>query len=197
VEELGNKLLGCFECKVIGRGQASQWGGDEAPIRVQIQLQHQMAVTGLSYGWIFGLNGTETYSYRYDCNDNFIAKLYVAVDEFWDRVKTKRPPAASGQTCDHAVLRALHPNDNGQTVKLPYSFEVVYNDLVEAKRIQSAAKESRDKFEIKMKEALGDNTFGLLPDGRSVSWKTSTSHYKAKEAYEQTKRTFRMHKQKG
>ena len=187
--------FGVLEMKMIGRHQSHLWQHG-SPLRTQIQLQHQMAVTGLDYGWIFGLAGTEVISERHERNDEFIEALRDKVQLFWACVEERREPDASGKKCDHQALRALHPDDSGESKLFPQEMEEVFEALLFTTEKRKSLEKQEDAFKAQLQQFLGDATYGEMPDGRSCSWKTSTSHYKAKEAFDMKKRTFRTHKTK-
>jgi predicted phage-related endonuclease len=47
--------LGVIELKNIHYFNRDEWTADTGPLKYQIQLQHQLAVTGLKFGYLFGL----------------------------------------------------------------------------------------------------------------------------------------------
>src|SRR3990167_141558 len=87
-----------------------QWTGDEPPIHTILQLQHQLACTGLSWGAIGGLvGGNHPEAYVYEARPKTIAAIERAVTKFWASIKANQPPQPDGTDSTTAALKALYP----------------------------------------------------------------------------------------
>ena len=146
------------------------------PLYVQVQNQIELLVTGCTWGAtdvMFGTQVVERFEFAPD--PTFLALALPALKSFWDSVLLGEQPAPTGSTASRAALRRLHPNDNGLTVQLDDSVENemqsydIYRDEVASNQAKV------DAIENQLRAALGDNTFGVTPAGRWISWKTNAA----------------------
>jgi len=165
---------------------------EEMPIDWQVQVQHELAV--LEWEWasmavllfpsrkLFWLD-----AYR---NDNFIKALIEKEREFWDRVVNHDAPDPDASESARRVLAKLYPKDKGTTIGL--SDEAIEWDarLSEAKSSESKAKEAIDLYGNLFKAAIGEASFGVLPNGVTYSCKhQKRAGYTVKEtAFRQLRR---------
>lgn len=186
--------LGVGELKNVGQYLSAEWDGD-VPLRTQVQIQHQLAVTGLSWGLGAGLVGGNRLKWHLvERDERFIAELLKRCDLFWKQVTERTPPDVDGDEQTTAALFAVHPNDNGETVQLGDSFLEVANELDALNRIIADAESRRDELQNHVRAALGDNTFGVMSNGAGWSWKTQAR--KAYQVNESTSRVLRKTKGK-
>lgn len=86
-----------------------QWT-DEPPLHILLQLQHQLAATGYSWGVVASLvGGNDLHLYRYRARPALIASIRQRVTEFWASVDRNEPPEADGSDGGMAILRQLYP----------------------------------------------------------------------------------------
>lgn len=151
------------------------WGGGMVPQHVQVQVQHELACTGREYGAVATLaNGNKLMMWDIERNDEFIDELEIQCEMFWEDVLAGRQPKADGHPRTREALKRLHPLDNGQTVDLGPDAMAVWDDLIGVRQVLRNAEKRKDELEAQLAVAIGANTFGLLPDGRTVSYKTTT-----------------------
>lgn len=146
---------------------------------VQVQTQIEMLVTGCTWGYIvvmFGSNSIERYAVTPD--PEFLAAALPVLKSFWDDVLMSKPPAPTGSAASREALRRLHPHDNGLTVQLPEWADRRVDRLEVKKTLVADAQKQVDQIENDLRAALGDNTFGVTPNGRWVSWKTTTAGHR-------------------
>lgn len=164
---------GVLETKNVSSFGRADWEDGAVPLRVQTQVQHQLACTGLSFGYAAGLiGGSKLQTVRIERNDEFIAAIHELIEQFWQRVEAGEMPPVDGRTVTAAVLSRLHPDDNGETIELPDDVDTLLNVLAEVKQSEKTVKKAKAELENRLRAALGDNTYGQLPSGRVVSWKT-------------------------
>jgi len=91
--------LGIMEVKnVDSMVYRTKWVDDgnghiEAPPHIEMQLQHQLHVSGLSWGCIVALVGGNTQKLIVRARNKEVGQLLeTKVKEFWERVKTGTPP---------------------------------------------------------------------------------------------------------
>jgi putative phage-type endonuclease len=171
-QETTDRGEGLLQVKTTSAFNAADWA-DEPPLYYQVQVQHELAVTGFDWGTIVVLIGGQRLRYfDVERNDKFIAALLPRLESFWAAVQSKTPPEVDGSLATAKVLAKLHPEDNGQTVTLPPESAEWTIQLEQAKATIKGAEAVKIECENRIKAALGDATFGLLPDGSRWSWKT-------------------------
>lgn len=150
----------------VMRDQWSEESNNEPPVEYQVQCQYQMAVTGLPWCSIAGLIGGFEFKWAdMKRDDALIEKIMASVDEFWFRLLKRDPPRADELEATSDVLKALYPKDNGQTVSLGVDALEWAGELERAKEARKALDTEIDKYSNLLKQAIGDNTAALLPDG--------------------------------
>lgn len=164
----GRDGRGVLEIKNVDGTKSGDWE-DGPPIHVQVQVQHQLAVTGFRWAAVAALiGGNRMRTWDVERNEDFIVELRARVRDFWALVAAKVAPAVDGSEATARALKALHPRDNGQEVELPAEAVEWLADLEAAKASEKAAKERKQAAENQIRAALGDSTFGRLADGRKI-----------------------------
>ncbi|MDN8038811.1 YqaJ viral recombinase family protein [Burkholderia vietnamiensis] len=162
-----------LECKTAGEFGARLWR-EGVPEYVQIQVQHQLAVTGKTAAHVAVLLcGQALEVHRIDRDDALIARLIELEQRFWRFVESDTPPPADGSESADRALRHLYPG-NGETIDFSddYDLSSVFTDLVAVR----AEIETRQQLEAQLKqmiqEAMGDATRAVFETG-AVSFKRS------------------------
>lgn len=163
---------GLLQIKTTSAFNAAEWK-DEPPLHYQVQLQHELAVTGKTWGVLACLVGNDKLVHReYQRNDAFIAAMFPKLAAFWDLVKTMVPPPVDDSPSTAKVLAKLHPEDSGETMTLPPECQELTENLIAAKERVKVEEKRITGIENQIKALMGDATYGLLPDGSRWSWKT-------------------------
>ena len=171
----------------------------EARLDVQVQLQHQLAVTGLGWGSIVGLAYGRTLVWEdYDRNDLFIESMIKEELAFWSKVLMQTPPDPDGHIATREAIKKLYPKDTGITIDLPPEA------LKWAELLKLAQEEKKDAegaislMQNKIILALGDAGIGRLPDGTSFSYKSQKRKaYTVKESEFRVLRQVKTIKEEG
>lgn len=173
-EVVGVENVGLLECKTAGINGARLWR-DGVPEYVQLQVQHQLAVTGKSAGDVAVLICGQAFEvHRIERDDALIARLIELEARFWRYVETDTPPPVDGSDSAASALQRLYPRDTGQTVDFTddRSLSATFADLVSVR----ADIADRSKVEAQLKQsiqqAMGDATKAKFETG-DVSWKRS------------------------
>lgn len=175
-----------------------QDGCIDVPLYIQAQVQHQLACTGFEWAQVAALvGGNHLEIVPVERNDRFIAELEAKAVEFWRMVETKTPPPIDGKEATTRALKALHPDDNGETVPLDDEAEGVAERLEEQIAAAKAAKGEAKRLENILRERIGKNTFGSLPHGRIVSLKTTSRNGYTSNVAPTTYRTLKILEPKG
>lgn len=162
-----------LECKTAGKFGARLWR-DGVPEYVQIQLQHQLAVTGKAAAHVAVLLcGQALEVHRIERDDALIGRLIELEARFWRFVQTDTPPPADGSESADRALRHLYPG-NGETVDFSCDRRLssVFGDLV-AVRAEIERHEAQEALlKQTLIQAMGDATRAVFETG-SVSFKRS------------------------
>lgn len=125
------------------------WTDDEPPFHVLLQLQHQLAATGYTWGAVAALvGGNDLRIYRYKARPKLIGEIRRRVTEFWASVAENRPPPVDGSDSATAVLSSLYPEIVNDAVDMSMS-----NEWPEAVHAFFAAGEARRAINREYEEA--------------------------------------------
>ncbi|WP_426190030.1 YqaJ viral recombinase family protein [Massilia sp. DWR3-1-1] len=171
---VGNNDVQILECKTAGINGARLWS-DGVPEYVQLQVQHQLAVTNkLAADVCVLICGQEIRIHRIERDDALIDRLIELERKFWHYVETDTPPPADGSESAATALKCLYPHDSGNTLDFVEDTEMssTFSDLVAIR----AEIEVRDKIEAELKQRIqqrmGDASRAKFETG-DVSWKRS------------------------
>jgi putative phage-type endonuclease len=185
---------GLVEIKNVGIWIAKHWD-DGVPPYVEIQAQHQMACTGRDYVTVMPLfGGNDDRPLDIERNQAFIDELEVQCDWFWGFVKRDEAPPVDGSERTLEAIKKLHPADNGEQVDLPTDALDWWAQLEGAKATIKGAETMKTDADAHLRDAIGDATYGLLPDGRRLSLKTSSNPGGEHIVAPYTYRTLRLEK---
>jgi len=172
-EVIGAPEVSVLECKTAGEFGARLWR-EGVPEYVQIQVQHQLAVTGKHAADVAVLLcGQKLEVHRIVRDDSLIARLIELEAAFWRYVQTDTPPPADGSESADRALRCLYPGTGG-TVDFTddRALSATFADLVSVR----TEIESREAVEAQLKQtlaqAMGEADRAQFETG-SVSYKRS------------------------
>ena len=173
-EVIGTDDVQILECKTAGINGARLWK-EGVPEYVQLQVMHQLAVTGKQAADVAVLLGGQHLEiHRIERDASMIARLIDLERLFWDYVVSDTPPPADGTASAEAALRCLYPEDNGQTLDFSQHTELATTYL-ELKAIrQSIALQGTREAQLKqvLQQAMGAATRAEFAEGY-ISWKKS------------------------
>lgn len=159
------------ELKDVGFHNRKEWENDEPPLKYMIQVQHQLAATGLEHAFIQGLIGRVPVIKHVQRNERFIDAMMGKLAEFWDYVERGELPPIDASVATGRILAKLWPEDSGATVVLPAAAAEWDAALTKAKEDIKEAEARKLAAENLIKAAIGDASYGDLPGGGSYSWK--------------------------
>ena len=90
---------GILEVKNVGAYRFHEWaknsdGTYEAPSHIELQLQHQFAVSGRKFGFIAALvGGNQVTLIKREPDSKIIDAIKERIAQFWDRIDRNDPPA--------------------------------------------------------------------------------------------------------
>ena len=173
-EVIGADDVQILECKTAGINGARLWK-EGVPEYVQLQVMHQLAVTGKQAADVAVLLGGQHLEiHRIERDESMIARLINLERLFWDYVVSDTPPPADGTDSAEAALRCLYPEDNGQTLDFSQHPELA-STYLELKSVrQSIAQQETREAQLKqvLQQAMGAATRVEFTEGY-ISWKKS------------------------
>lgn len=126
-EVIGSPEAQILECKTAGINGARLWR-DGVPEYVELQVLHQLAVTGKQAADVAVLlGGQDLKIYRIERDEQKIKKLIELEAHFWQLVQNDMPPPVDGTESSEMALRALYPEDSGET--LDFTQDLILSDL--------------------------------------------------------------------
>ncbi|MFZ6754009.1 YqaJ viral recombinase family protein [Undibacterium sp. Dicai25W] len=173
-EVIGAPDVQILECKTAGEFGARLWR-DGVPEYVQLQVQHQLAVTGKASADVCVLIcGQEIRIYRINRDDALIDRLISLERQFWHYVETDTAPPADGSESAEQALRCLYPSDAGNTVDFSQDVEMssVFADLVNLRTDIANREKIEAKLKQRVQQRMGDASYAKFETGK-VSYKKS------------------------
>lgn len=161
-----------LECKTAGI-QGSRLWQDGVPEYVQLQVLHQLAVTGRKAADVAVLlGGQEMRIHRIERDEGMIAHLVALEQAFWACVQEDRPPPADGSASSAQALLSLFPHGNGRTLELRDDrvMNALFSDYLDVRQQLGKYEALESQLRQSLQQRMGDATQMRLEQG-SVSWK--------------------------
>jgi len=171
-EVIGTDDVQILECKTAGINGARLWK-EGVPEYVQLQVMHQLAVTGKQAADVAVLLGGQHLEiHRIERDESMIARLIDLERLFWDYVISDTPPPADGTDSAEAALRCLYPEDNGLTLDFSQHTELATTYLELKSVRQSIAQQEEREAQLKqvLQQAMGAATRAEFTEGY-ISWR--------------------------
>jgi len=166
---------GDLQIKTTHAYNLKEWKDGQTPLMYEIQVAAELFVSGLTWGSLACLIGGQRLECRdIERDDDFIDAAMPHLERFWEHVEKRIPPQVDASDATRRVLAKMHPNDNGQSITLPAEAAEWQRELEFAKEKIAALKVLKELNENRLRAAIGDYTFGDLPDGSRLSLKTQT-----------------------
>lgn len=164
------------ECKNVGDQAADQWGEpgtDEIPEHYLVQVQHQMAATGIrqvDVAALFGGRRLAIYTVHFDAAT--VEEILAIEADFWRLVEAKEDPGHDwAHPSTPALVEALNKPTDRRAVLPESALELIY-EYERLGEVGSQTEKERKAVKARIIDLLGDAGEGLLADGRIVSRKT-------------------------
>ena len=173
-EVVGASDVQILECKTAGIHGARLWR-DGVPEYVQLQVMHQLAVTGKQAADVAVLlGGQELQVFRIERDDTLIAQLVVLEQQFWGYVERDQQPPADGSASAELALRCLYPRDSGTTLDFSSDLEMsgVFSDLLAVREVITTQTALESQLKQRIQQRMGEATRAVFEIGE-VSWKRS------------------------
>ncbi|KVC42474.1 endonuclease [Burkholderia pseudomultivorans] len=172
-EVIGGLDVQILECKTAGEFGARHWR-EGVPEYVQLQVQHQLAVTSKRVAHVAVLLcGQKLEIHRIERDDELIARLIPLEAQFWQYVTSDTPPPADGSESADRALRCLYPGD-ARTVDFTDDrrLSAVFADLVAVRAAIDKQEAQEALLKQTIQQAMGDASRAIFETGE-VSFKRS------------------------
>lgn len=173
---IDREVVGCpdvqiLECKTAGEWGAKLWRGG-VPEYVQLQVQHQLAVTNQQAADVAVLLcGQRLEIHRIHRDEEVIARLMVLEARFWQFVTTDIEPPADGSESAGKALRQLYPG-GGNTLDFCENrgLSDTFAELVALKDELEVRGKHAEQLKQTLQQAMGDAARAVFATG-DVSFK--------------------------
>ena len=149
-----------------------EWS-ERPPIHYQIQLQIQMACMDSQWGSLAALfPGMQIAWTDIQRNERFLNAAYVKLEEFWERIQKRNPPALDDLPSTLDVVKAMYPDETGETIELTGEDELRAKEWLTVKDEYGKLGKRKKMLEAEIRAVMGDATFAKIPSiGKSLSLK--------------------------
>ena len=174
-EVVGAADVQILECKTAGIHGARPWR-DGVPEYVQLQVMHQLAVTGKQAADVVVLvGGQELRVFRIERDEALMARLIDLEKQFWDMVQQGIAPAGDGSDSSEKALRCLFPSDVGDQVDLSedQDLNTTFEELLQVRTDLDVAQKHEARLRQRIQMHMGEASKALFASGGSVTWKRS------------------------
>lgn len=171
-EVIGASDVQILECKTAGINGARLWK-DGVPEYVQLQVHHQLAVTGKQAADVAVLLGGQHLEiHRIERDEALIRNLVQLEREFWHFVETDTPPPADGSESADRALRCLYPQDSGSTIDFSEdrTLSATFADLVALRERIAEQEKEEALLKQRLQQAIGSASGAVFETG-NVTWK--------------------------
>lgn len=165
-----------FEAKTASAYLLEEWE-TKIPESYQLQVQHYLAVTGMTGAYIAVLIGGNAFKWYFIERDDEMIKMLILIEkEFWQHVEMKTPPSIDGSQATTELLNKLYPIGEGnKEVILPKDAAELIDQYESCHIHLKTIETKRDEAANKLKDLLKTSEIGLLGK-RKVIWKTITAN---------------------
>jgi len=163
---------GVLEVKNVDWLQHKRAWDDEPPLNIELQLQHQLASTGYTWGAIAALiGGNELAIHYFAARPKIIAAIRERVTAFWASIRDNKPPEPDG-AASISTIRALYPDIMDQEADLTQDNELpeLCADFLKCGEARKAAAKAEDEAKSRIFAKLADHKRAL-----SVGFRISQS----------------------
>jgi len=155
-----------LECKTAGEFGSRLWK-DGVPEYVQLQVQHQLAVTGKTAADVAVLLcGQQLQIHRIERDDEVIAHLVVLETRFWESVEKDTPPPADGSASAAKALRQLY---RGNDTRVDFTGDEdlgrAFDALATLRMELEAMEHEAESHKQVIQQAMGDASRAVFAHG--------------------------------
>lgn len=162
-----------LECKTANQYLAKEWEEEEVPASYLVQVQHYLAVTGATKGYIAVLIGGQKFIWKeVERDDELIEYIIEAEKEFWKMVQEKTPPALDGSSAAEKWVNEKYKKVNeGEIIQLDSSWKDLLKKRVELKEYKDSVDKEIKEIDNQLKQNIKHAEYANAP-GYSISYKS-------------------------
>lgn len=171
------------ECKYANAERAKEYGDegtDQVPLDVIIQVQHQMYCVGLDKVWVPVALAGYSLNMKLYCvprDDILIEAIVNKCMDWWEQYVVTKTPPQGAETPPIDFLNTIE-RAPGAVIQLMEDAVTLAEDFETAKAQEKRWAATVSALRTKIIQGLGDCEIGMLPDGRTVEYKlTSTTRF--------------------
>ena len=168
---IDREVVGCPDVQILECKTAGEWGSklwrDGVPEYIQLQVQHQLAVTNQQAADVAVLLcGQRLEIHRIERDEEVIARLMVLEARFWQFVTTDTAPPADGSESAGKALRQLYPG-GGNTLDFCENRELSdsFAELVALKDELEVRGKHAEQLKQTLQQAMGDAARAVFATG--------------------------------
>lgn len=148
-----------------------EWEGT-VPLKYNIQVQAQMAVTGRDRAALAVLIGGNQFKWAIiERNEHFIEVMLEKLQKFWEMVQNDVMPEAVAKD-NRYIGELLGKEKPGATIVLSTNIVAADAELTIVKEKIRDLNDRKNALEAMIKKEIGTNERGLLPEGGAYTFKT-------------------------
>ena len=165
-EVIGQPGVQILECKTAGEFGSRLWK-DGVPEYVQLQVQHQLAVTGKQAADVAVLLcGQKLEIHRIERDEELIARLIVLETRFWEMVERDiEPPADGSESAAHALRQLYRGNDTRVDFTDDDMLNASFDALVALSAELDAKGQQAEQLKQSLQQAMGDASKAVFRRG--------------------------------
>lgn len=194
---------GILEVKnVFGLKFRDEWiknedGSIEAPPHIELQVQHQLGLTGRKFAYIAALvSGNQVVIIRREPDQEIIGQLRESVASFWKKIERNEAPAPDFKRDAQFIARLYQASQAGKVFDASQSPRVTQLavEYIEAANVEREAKAHKDSCKSEILTLIGDAEKAI---GETFSISAGTVAGTRIEAYDRAPyRNFRINSRK-
>lgn len=165
-------VVASVELKNAGAYMEKHWQ-EEPPLIYSLQLQHQLLVAGVKPGYMVASIGGQPPVWAEQLRDGEVCGVLMgAYQRFWRSVLENEDLPADFKDVTSKAISARFPQDDGSTVKLAHpDAPLWFKNWKLEREAKKVHEELYKEADSNLKQMLGEATFGILPDGTTLSLK--------------------------
>lgn len=149
---------GILEIKnVDSRVFYTQWDENEAPAHIELQVQHQLLISGRKFAYIGALvGGNEICVIKRTASLPIQEQILKKVDEFWTSIKEGNEPPADFEK-DAKFIQSLYQNvEDGKTIEPNDRLKEIAQQYKEASDLEKAYYQKKQSLKAEALTIIGD-----------------------------------------
>lgn len=161
-----------YEGKTAGDWGRAAWD-EGVPDHYQLQVQHQMAITGMKAAWVVALiGGQRLTSFLIERDQEAIDMLFDLEDTFWRKyVLTQTPPPIDGSERTTEAIRDAFSEPSADVVELPAVALDLVRQIHAAAAEEKLAQERAEAARNTLRMLLGEAEVGMYGGWPLATWK--------------------------